>query len=266
MSTGALTFYMAHFETSLTPAKLISRVTTDVSEITSASGNVFDLTIPKSKMQLLFAFQNAGNVSITDTTSASDLLTNPLSKFKFAYDPLTFTGVDFSLAAINASESSSSYSVGDARPGLLYARYISLKLTGSAGNTAQFNNLSGARAAINTQINNGINTKFTALTAAGEKGIVTAEAPDTDLLNPTYRLITQIDNKGKMDARFTNTVLGDAVTEFKPVPLLVGDKFVFKISFTPAEGQKDVALSSTTAQPSTIDAIDGIISITLSDA
>jgi hypothetical protein len=221
-------------------------------------------------MQPLFQFQNAGEVAITLTTSASDLLTNPLTKFKFdnsAFPIGSGSGeFDFSQAVINGSESLSVYSSDGIRPGLLYARYISKELTGLATNITQFNDLAGIRSSINTKLNTAIDSKFDALTGAGEKSIVTVLAPDTDLTNPTFRLMTQIDNRGRMDARFTPAVLSEAIPVFRAVPLISGDKFIFKIRFTPAAGQKDVTLLDTKTQPNVINPIDAIIRITVTDA
>lgn len=272
MSSAALTFYMAHFESSITSAQLIAKITTVIPEITSTDGNIFDIDVPKSKMQPLFQFKNVGGVIKSESTSASDLLTNAATLFKFdnsSFPVGSSAGkFDFSTATINGTDSSSAYSSTGIRAGLLFARYIALKLTTSANNVTQFNDLNSIRTGINTKINEAIDLKFNTLTTAGEKGIVNESNPDTTLTNPTYRLMTQIDNKGKMDSRFSDALLLSAVETFQPVPLLVGDKIVFKMTFTPATGQHSIspALPSTVGTPSEIPAIDSIIRITVTDA
>ena len=219
----AMTFYLDQFQTEVS-ADLLNLVTPTSYMIVSSSK--FDIDVSLSEVNKMFQFKNVGSL-----TTGGALITSDTT----LYNTLNTINIDFSYATINQADSTASYAKSGEDIGEFYLSYILSKFTGY--DSSIFTNSPAVKTSTVSKATTAINLKINSYYNAGGNTKPSESAESSSV--PTYRLLKQM-SPSELSLRFNTTVLSDAISEFKPVPLIVGDTIAFLINLNPGTGQKDL--------------------------
>jgi hypothetical protein len=225
MSTPtAMTFYLDQFQTEVS-ADLLNLVTPTSYMIVSSSK--FDIDVSLSEVNKMFQFKNP----TPSSTTGGALITSDTT----LYNTLNTINIDFSYATINQTDSTASYAKSGEDIGEFYLSYILSKFTGY--DSSIFTNSPAVKTSTVSKATTAINLKINSYYNAGGNTKPSESAESSSV--PTYRLLKQM-SPSELSLRFNTTVLSEAINDFKPVPLIVGDTIAFLINLNPGTGQKDL--------------------------
>lgn len=279
MSTGTpQTFYVVHFSSTLAANLLTQEV---MPSITLTEPALLNIDVPLTVLNGMFLFHNGGNVGIDPESGdfPKTMLVNADTRYKFVF-PYTAPiadgsgevdgPIDFSTATIVKDTSPTNPTTlsfvdnGDS-PGEFFVKHIVNDY--SAGATlGLFDNVSSVIASTDSKTNISISTRLNGFDLTDSAGVAkptTTAAENTSV--PTYRLLVNIPNS-EFTIRFTPELMAEAaVTDpapvYKAVPLVAGDKIVFKLTFSPDASQKKAPVAGVANSSSNVSALMQITAI-----
>jgi hypothetical protein len=283
MSTGTpQTFYVVHFSSTLAANLLTQEV---MPNLTLSEPALLNIDVPLSVLNGMFLFHNGGNVGIDPESGdfPKTMLVNADSRYKFVFPytaPLADgTGevdgpIDFSTATIVKDTSPTNPTTlsfvdnGDS-PGDFFVKHIVNDY--SAGATlGLFDNVSSVIASTDSKTNISISTRLNGFSLTDSAGVAkpitaTGSTNNENTTVPTYRLLVNIPNS-EFTIRFTPELMAEAaVTDpapvYKAVPLVAGDKIVFKLAFTPDASQKKAPVAGVANSSSNVSALMQITAV-----